>query len=296
MAASRRAIHHTILVAERLRLPRFFIGFTLVSLGTDAPEIVNSVVSSYLGHGDINVGDSVGSVFTQGSLVLGLFPFLTGGSMVTERRELFLVPALAVLALLVGGFLLADGEFSRWDGAVLILAWIGSTGLLFFLGTRKQPQDIVTDSSHGVFFHLAAALIGFSIVGAAAAGLVYSVGTLAANLGIPEYILSFFGASIGTSLPELAVEFTALRKGEKDIAMGDVLGSCLVDASLSAGIGPLLFPTTVTAILATRGAMIAAVTMLVASALLSIRGKHDRWSGAVLIAGYFCAYFAFLGD
>jgi cation:H+ antiporter len=110
---------------------------------------------------------------------------------------------------------------------------------------------------------------------------------------VPEYILSFFGASVGTSLPELTVEFTALRRGHREIAMGDVLGS-LVDASLSVAVGPLLFPTLVTAGLAIRGTMIAALTMLLVGLLLGYRGQHDRVTGVALLMTYLGAYLFFL--
>lgn len=86
MAASHFAVRHAVAVAEKLHLPPFLIGITLVALGTDMPEILNSIVSSHLGHGDINVGDSIGSVFTQGSLALGLFPFVAGTAFRVERR------------------------------------------------------------------------------------------------------------------------------------------------------------------------------------------------------------------
>ncbi|MBM3997486.1 MAG: hypothetical protein FJ303_25570 [Planctomycetes bacterium] len=100
MAASRFAIHHAVAVAEKLNLPPFLIGSTLVAIGTDVPELVNSLVASYLGHGDINVGDSTGSIFTQGSM-LGVFPFVSGATIAVQRRDIILVPSLTILALAV---------------------------------------------------------------------------------------------------------------------------------------------------------------------------------------------------
>jgi cation:H+ antiporter len=138
--------------------------------------------------------------------------------------------------------------------------------------------------------HLVPLLLALAAVGTAAAVVVIAIVTISASIGVPEYILSFFGASIGTSLPELAVEFTALRKGQRQLAMGDALGSCLVDSSLSIAVGPLLFPTAVTASLAVQGAIIASVTMLLVGILLGVRRKLDRIAGALLIAAYFLAY------
>jgi cation:H+ antiporter len=119
---------------------------------------------------------------------------------------------------------------------------------------------------------------------------VRAVVAISADLGVPEYALSFFGASIGTSLPELAVEFTALRRGARELALGDVLGSCMVDASLSIAAGPLLFPTAVTEIIAVRGGIIAVLGMVAVGAILGMRGIHDRVSGLVLLSAYLLAY------
>ncbi|MBM3997487.1 MAG: hypothetical protein FJ303_25575 [Planctomycetes bacterium] len=125
-------------------------------------------------------------------------------------------------------------------------------------------------------------------------GLLLSPLTTRHSPGVPEYILSFFVASIGTSLPELVVELTAISKGQNEIAIGDALGSCLVDGSLSIAIGPLLFPTEVTMSLVVRGAAIAASTMVLIVLLVGLRGKLDRLAGAALLGAYVAAYFVFL--
>lgn len=78
---------------------------------------------------------------------------------------------------------------------------------------------------------------------------------LAESVGVPEFILAFFGASIGTSAPEIAVDIAALRSGAPAIALGDALGSSMIDATLSIGIGPLLFPAAGTASLAITAAL-----------------------------------------
>lgn len=294
MAASRFALRHAVAVADQLHVPPFLVGITLVAIGTDTPEMVNSLVSSYLGHGDINVGDSVGSVFTQGSLALGLFPFIAGSALHVERREGLLIPLLTIAALGVGALVMRDGAISRTDAVLLVLAWVAGTGVAWGCRASTTKTSTHEPTPSGVFLHAVLALLALAAVGAAAAVLVFAVASLSTALGIPEYILSFFGASVGTSLPELAIEFTALRRGHREIAMGDVLGSCLVDASLSIAVGPLLFPTLVAAGLVIRGAMIAAIVMLLVALLLGLRGKHDRLTGTALVAAYLGAYLFFL--
>lgn len=290
MAASRFALRHAVAVAETLHVPPFLVGITLVAIGTDTPEIINSLISSYLGHGDINVGDSIGSVFTQGTLALGLFPFVARSAVRVERREVLLIPVLTIAALGVGALVIRDGAISRADAVLLVTAWVVGTGVAWRYRVWTADTSAPGPAPRGVFLHVVLALLAFAAVGAAAAFLVLAVASLSTAFGVPEYILSFFGASVGTSLPEFAVEFTALRKGQREIAMGDVLGSCLVDASLSVGVGPLLFPTLVTASLAIRGTIIAASAMLLVGLLLALRGKHDRVTGAALVTAYLAAY------
>jgi cation:H+ antiporter len=293
MAASRFAIHHALAVADKLHAPPFLVGITLVAVGTDMPELFNSIVSSYLGHGDINVGDSIGSVFTQGSII-GLFPFFAGAALRVERREVILLPGLTIIGLALGVLLLADGSFSRLDAALLLFTWLVLTGVAWRRGTA--PLDVPTGevAAARALQHAVLALSGFAAVGAAAAVVVLAIVAISASIGVPEYILSFFGASIGTSLPELAVELTALRRGQWHVALGDALGSCLVDSTLSVAAGPLLFPTAVTTSLAIRGAGVAGATMLLVALLLGTRRKLDRASGAVLLVAYLLAYVVFL--
>jgi cation:H+ antiporter len=293
VAACRFAIHHAAAVAEKLRAPPFLIGITLVAVGTDMPELFNSIMSSYLGHGDINVGDSTGSVFTQGS-ILGLFPFFAGSVLRVERRDIILLPSLTIIGLATGVLLMADGALGRSDALILIFIWVVLTAVAWRYGTVAPDTPTSEVAAGGALRHAALALVGLAVVGGAAAVVVFAIVSISAAIGVPEYILSFFGASIGTSLPELVVEFTALRRGQRDIAIGDALGSCLVDATLSVAAGPLLFPTPVTASLAIRGAIIAAVMMLLVGALLGVRGKLDRISGAFLIVGYILAYFVLI--
>jgi cation:H+ antiporter len=292
MAASRIALRHSLAVSQRLRVPPFLVGFTLVAVGTDMPEIVNSVVAAYLGHGDVSLGDEVGSVFTQGTLILGLFPFFTRRLPLT-RRDAVLVPALTAAALVVGMALTDDGRISRLDSVTLLLVWTAATAIAW----KYRGQDPVSPApgvTRSALYHGALALLALGVVGIAAAGLVFAVVEVSATLGVPKYIVSFFGASLGTSMPELAVEITALRRGETQVALGDVLGSCLVDASLAIALGPLLFPTTVTSALALEGALLAIAAMAAVAVVLGLRGGHGRLQGLLLIGVYLIGYLVFL--
>jgi len=133
-------------------------------------------------------------------------------------------------------------------------------------------------------------LVTLAFVGLGATIAVHSLVELAEEVGVPEFALAFFGASLGTSAPEIVVDLTALSRGAPGIALGDALGSSLVDATLSIGIGPLLFPAEVTPHLALTGTVYAIVAVAIVGTVLGLRRRHDRWTGLLLMSLYGLAY------
>jgi cation:H+ antiporter len=261
-------------------------------VGTDIPEIVNSVVAAHAGHGDITLGDTIGSVFTQITFGLGLLPFMAASAIIVERRNLLMLTTLTVAGVAAGAMLYRDGTVSRMDALALMAYWALATTAIWRFRIHAPPIRIDAGRpKRPVAIHLFVALLALAVVGGASSVLVGAITAISATFSVPEYVLSFFGAAVATSLPEIAVELTAIRRGQRDIAMGDVLGSCLVDASLALAIGPSLFPTTITPALAFRGAIVAATGVLVAGLAIGLRGRLDRWSGALLLVGYVAAYF-----
>lgn len=289
---SRAAIMHAVALSEELGAPSFIIGVTLVAVGTDIPEIVNSVVASYAGHGDITLGDATGSVFTQITLGLGLFPFVAGFAIVVVQRDIWLLSALTVAGMVLGAGLYLDGSLSRLDAIVLLAYWCAATSVTWRSAARTGSAPFVASvPRRPLVSHATRAIAALALVGGASAALVGAVVAISTAAGLPEYLLSFFGAAIATSLPELAVELTALRSGQRDIALGDVLGSCLVDGSLAVAIGPMFFPTLITPGLAYRGVVIAVLAVALAGTVLAVRRKHDHASGGLLLLGYLAGFY-----
>lgn len=289
--SSRRVADHAMALVRATDLSPFLVGIVVMAVGTDIPEIVNSLITSAVGHGDLNVGDSVGSSLTQLTLVLGLLPFLVG-SIRTDRRAIQAVGGLTVAALLFGVFLLGDGRLSRIDAAMLVLAW--PAALLFSRRVSMQELPDTERTEGGRLRHGSAALAFLFFVAAGASLAVLAMIQLAEAFSVPEYLISFFGASIGTSLPELIVDVTAIRRGATGLALGDVFGSSLVDATLSLGIGPLFFPITVDAQAAVRGGLYAAVAIALVTMLFGWVRRHDRRTGLVLVVLYAASYVVLL--
>ncbi|NNC91714.1 MAG: sodium:calcium antiporter, partial [Acidimicrobiia bacterium] len=259
---------------------------------TDLPEIANSIIASVSDHGDLNVGDSVGSTITQVTLVLGLLPFFVRGGFTVGRSRVLLPSLIIAGQLAVVAFLLRDGQFSRIDGAVLISLWVGGSFLLW----RKGPvpsEPTISVPSRRKSYHAAATLLALAIVGGGATVAVIGFIELSELMGVPEFIIAFFGTAVGTSLPELVVSVTALRRGERDLAIGDVLGASLADSSLSVGIGPLIAPTAISSDLAVASALGGVGALLIIAALMSRFERHTVWTGLALLVLY-AAFFPLL--
>lgn len=293
LVASDRAVAYTRALAAALGAPPFIVGVVLVSIGTDLPELANSIAAHAEGEGDVNVGDSVGSTLTQYTLVLGLFPFVAS-TIAIERRQVGLVTILTAAGLGLTTFFVADGWLGHWEGAALILAWAVFT-VVVVKGLPGQAADEPPAVRHQRrLVQAGVVLAALAIVGLGATVAVRALVHLAELAGAPEFLLAFFGASIGTSSPEIVVDITALRRGAPGIALGDALGSSLVDATLSIGAGPLLFPAEVTPRLAIAGSVYALVAVVAVGTLLGVRRRHDRASALVLLALYALSYVVLL--
>jgi cation:H+ antiporter len=269
----------------------FMVGLTLVSLGTDLPEIVNSIFSSGLGHGDINVGDSLGSVLTQMSLVSGLLPFFVGKFKV-KRRDILIIGAYEILALILAVSIAEKGYITRVNALFLVAVW-PVLMLLTRSATAKNDAEAKylterSDERHRRHFVIAA--LGFTGVGIGSFAVIESVIAISETLHISEYLISFFVVAIGTSLPELVVDLTAIRNRHYKLAMGDLIGSCIVDASFAIGIGPLIFPVSVSGQLVTITGLYAIFGSIVVISTLAIRKIVDKKTGALFILVYALSY------
>lgn len=291
--SSDQAVEHSVHFASALGISSLMIGLILVSIGTDLPEIANSIVACSSGHGDIDVGDSLGSVLTQITLVLGLIPFLAKDFKV-KRREVAVIGAFEILALILAVSVALTG-FTREKAFLLIVSW----PIFVWIIKKTTAKDIVkrkqvtSEARRHHVFHFVIAALGF--VGVAIGGLavVESVILLQKELGIPEFFISFFAVAIGTSLPELVVDLTAIRKKQYELAIGDIIGSCIVDATVSISIGQLFFPTKVfygspeISIPLALYAMIASAMVILT---LALREKVDKKAGVLFIIFYSLAY------
>ena len=278
-------------LARRFNISELVIGLTIVALGTSLPEFVISVGSAIKGNSGISLGNILGSNIFNGMLILGTTALITpvkfNARMLT--RELPFNMLASIVLLLVSGSMLmggADGEYITRSGGLILLCFLA----VFIRYTFSIPSDGEDDAP---VQPLSVLKIVLFIVGGLAAlifgGNLFVDGAveIATVLGLSEAVIGITIVSAGSSLPELAVSVSAARKGNVGIALGNVLGSNIINIFFILGCSATITPIALT------GFSCVDYYVLIASSLLiycvgRFWGKSviNRWEGAVLLFGY----------
>lgn len=237
-------VDSSVQIGRALRIPRFVIGGTLVSLATTGPELVVSATAATMGDSGIALGNAVGSCICNIGLIVGMVALIMP---VRVDRQDFIRRA----GWMVGGGLLVVG-FS-WDltmdrvyGVVLLALAVGYLGwdLLGILRSRRGGGEEVENAAAAI--GLAGPTAWFAVGGACVlAGsylLVNSGQGLAAALGVPSAIIGFSVIAVGTSLPELVTGVTAARKGVPDLSLGNIVGANVLNLLLIVGLSGTIQP------------------------------------------------------
>lgn len=290
---SRRAVTGALRVADGLGVSTGLVGVSLVAVGTDLPEIANSISAAVTGHGDLNVGDSTGSALTQVTLVLAILivatPNLVDRAADSDGDRLVIpVGTMTVAATLTIAVLVRDGSLSRSDGMILVASW--AIGMIAVNRWQRRDHVIADVPRSNVGRDLARVLGWLAVVAAAAMLVVRSFVELTEALGVPELVASTLVLALGTSLPELVVDLTAIRRGAAALAIGDLFGSSLVDASLSIGIGPAVRATDVSA-----EAVVSVLLVALGIAAATIAWRVVPRRRTTLATAYFAIYVATMG-
>ena len=230
------------------------VGLTVVAFGTSAPELVVSIQSSLQGQSDVALGNVVGSNILNVLLILGLSALIIP-LRVSQQLIRFDVPVMIAVSLLVFA-ISVDGKLGKIDGCVLVLILLGHT-VWTIRRSRKESAEAAlhnaaTDETStvqtqsNVSLQVLQLVIGLALLVLGARWFVDSAVTLARQFGVSELVIGLTIVALGTSLPEVATSIMAAIKGERDIAVGNVVGSNLFNLMAVLGISGLLSPDGVT--------------------------------------------------
>jgi len=279
-------------------LGKFALTGLIMSLATSLPELSIAIASAVEGKPNLVLGNVIGANILNLSLVVGLASLLAG-SVQAHGRFLRRDAFYAFLAGALPMLLLIDGRLGRGDGLALVVVYLVYQATI--LREQRRPAS-VSDAGNGGFFRRifhrltdrdTDAKIWWFVLGAvgmiiAAAGIVRAASSLAAGLNLPILLIGLFLVSLGTTLPELAFEIRALRAGESAMALGNMIGSIVANATLILGLSAVIRPI----ILANGSASYLTATIAYALAFLAfylfVRTKRrlDRWEGAALVGLY----------
>lgn len=287
-------------LAIKLRMPSFLIGVIILGLGTSAPEMVVSLLAALEGSPELALGNAYGSNIINIALVLGatvlISPILIHKSII--RRDLPILVAITALA----AWQLRDGLLSLNDGLVLLVTLVIVLGIQIVLSLRDGNSDNadeindVIDADHNaprLMRGLGSLFIGLSMLVVSSQAIVWGAVELATFWGLSELIIGLTIVAVGTSLPELVASLSAARKGEHDMALGNIIGSNIFNTLGVVGLAALIAPITANPIILSRDVMVMGVItlLLVVLCLFAFIKKRPfgRTSGATLML-FFVGY------
>lgn len=236
-------------IAATLGISPLIVGLTVVSFGTSAPELAVSVVSAFKGQGDLAVGNVVGSNIFNVLVVIGLSALVIP-LLVNQQLIRFDVPVMIFLSLLLYG-LCYDGDISRLDGFILFAMALLYTFFLIRQG-KKEKNPVVLEEYDAEYRqagedpkwlrNILFIVLGIGGLVLGSDLLVRGAVEIARFFGVSELVIGLTIVSVGTSLPEVATSVVAAAKGEKDIAVGNVVGSNIFNIVLVLGLASIVAP------------------------------------------------------
>jgi K+-dependent Na+/Ca+ exchanger related-protein len=281
--------------ARHFGMPALLIGMVIVGFGTSAPEMVVSALAALQGNPGIALGNAYGSNITNIALILGLTALISPIAVQSQvvRKELPILAA--VTALSVG--LLWDRDLGRMDAWILLAVFAAIMGWTIFQGMRNKGDALSGETEQALNEHampLGKAVfwlvVGLVLLVASSRLLVWGAVTIAQSLGVSDLIIGLTIVAVGTSLPELASSIAAARKGEHDIAVGNVIGSNLFNTLAVVGIAGGIAPMSVGAEVIYRDMAVMALLTLslffVCHGWRGRPGRISRYEGIALLTCY----------
>ena len=288
-------------VAAALGMSPLVIGMVVVGFGTSAPEMVVSALAAIEGNPGIALGNAYGSNITNIALILGLTALIRpiAVSKSVLRREIPILRAVTALAAVQ----LRDGDLSRLDAVILLLAfavfvaWSVAQGLKGHQGGGESSDKAAPTAGEkkpigrSIFWVVA----GLGLLILSSRMLVFGAVSLASAFGVSDLIIGLTIVAVGTSLPELASSVIAARKGQNDLALGNILGSNIFNTLAVVGIAGAIHPLRVEPEVLSRDLAFCGVLTLALTVMgISFRGREgriNRVEGAVFMVSY-AAYIA----
>lgn len=274
-------------LAIRAGLSRLMVGLTIVAFGTSSPELVVSIKAALSQHGDISVGNVIGSNSFNIGVILGITALVCP---IPVHRQIIRIDApIALVVAFLPPLLMFDHVLGRLEGLLLFAGIIAYTWFTVIFGSKGETEDQGDASSLSVSRHwgidIAYILGGLGVLVLGSRLLVNNSVSLAKDLGVSEAVIGLTIVAAGTSMPELATSLVAAIRKQPDIAIGNIIGSNIFNILAILGAASLLSPLNVPGMSILDYAAMIIFTVLLIPLLYRGRLLH-RIEGAVLLALY----------
>ncbi len=273
-----------VVIAKKLRISNLIIGMTVVAYGTSTPELAASIAAAGE-HSEIILGNIIGSNIANVGMVIGIaaimVPLVISKSTLRKEIPIMLGVSLLLVALSI------DGELSPYDGVILIGSLIVFT-IFTYKDAKKQRNENnedMADTKNNVYLKAGGLIaLGVTLLGIGAYLTVENAVVLAKEFGLSEKLIGLTVIAIGTSLPELITSIIAIRKGQTDIGVGNIIGSNIYNILMIMGVGAALGSVVIASDVFVDYAIMIAFS---ASLLVALKtGVINRTMGIVLAIAY----------
>ena len=293
-----RFVDGAAVTAKYAGMPPLLIGMVIVGFGTSAPEMVVSAMAAMDDNPDLALGNALGSNIVNTGLILGvtalIAPIMVQSNIV--RKEL---PLLLLIGLLFGYFIW-DKSLTRVEAVLLLVGFFSLIGWSIFSAMRGKNDALESDMEQELVSHSMSKakaifwlVVGLVLLIVSSRVLVWGAVNIAHEFGVSDLVIGLTIVALGTSLPELAASIIAVRKGEHDIAIGNVVGSNMFNLLAVIGIAGVISPMqNLSADVLSRDwpvMMVMTVVLLMMAYGFRRAGRINRYEGAGLLLA-FAAY------
>ncbi|MBN2134900.1 MAG: calcium/sodium antiporter [Acidobacteria bacterium] len=292
--SAERFVDGSAFAARILGVPPLIIGMAIVGFGTSIPEMLVSAMAAIQNAPEIALGNAYGSNITNIALILGLSalinPIIVSSKAIKKELPLLLAVTLLAWALLL------DETITRLDSVIFIITFFILLSWTVLEGTRRKKDTFAGEikqefEKDAMTLRTATwrIITGLFFLVISSRGLIWGAVSIARYIGISDLVIGLTIVAVGTSLPELASSVVAARKGEHDIALGNIIGSNIFNTLFVVGLAGLIRPMPVASdILARDLPIMAGVTLLLFITCFGIRrqGRINRYEGLLLLSFY----------
>lgn len=276
-------------LAFRLGIPQLVIGLTIVAMGTSAPEAAVSITSALKGNEGITVGNVVGSNIMNILLILGIASVIVPLA-VQKSTRLIEIPYMIAITVLFGLLGYTGENVTRVEGGILWIAFLIYLGYLLWMAKKGKEDNEPDEKQKSLPVQLLMILVGLVCIVLGSRFVVDGATEIAEVIGISERIIGLTIVAFGTSLPELVTSIAAARRGNADIAIGNIVGSNVFNILFVAGTSALIRPVVFESKFVLDTAMATATAVLLLVCVCNKDSKLKRTGGIIMLLAY-AAYF-----